>query len=288
MSDASLQERMAHAATSHHELPRPPLTSSRATVVWWLALGVLVGGLLGYAVVRWHGLSLGLKGTGVALEGTPGSIRTYGSLPELLAGKTGPKVSLATLPSGPGVVAVGSLTDLRGELTIVRGVPWRSYPESGRGIRISTEPGSGESAAFLALADVPRWQEQKLDALVPFERLAMELEERARRVGIDTSRPFPVMIDGTFSEIHFNVVNGAALGSARPTEARLDDIAVKGFAPVGEGTIVGFFAKKHGERLVHAGERLHLHVVLPGVERAGHLDSAQIEPHSVVRFPAVE
>jgi alpha-acetolactate decarboxylase len=249
---------------------------------------VLVGALLGYAVIRWHGLSLGLKSSGAVIEGTPGSVRTYGSLPELFAGKLGPKVSLATLPSGPGVVAVGSLTDLRGELTIVRGVTWRSYPESGRGIRTSTEPGSGESAAFLALADVPRWQEQKLMAPVPFERLAAELEERARRAGIDTKMPFPVTIDGTFSEIHFNVENGAALSSAPPTEARVRETAVKGWAPAGEGTIVGFFAAKHGERFVHAGERMHLHIVLPALERAGHLDSATVEPESVLRFPAVD
>jgi alpha-acetolactate decarboxylase len=283
-----LDQPMTHTTHSRHEIRHPVLSWPRSSIAGWLALGVLVGALVGYTVVRWHGLSLGLKSPGVVLQGTPGSVRTYGSLPELFAGKTGPQVSLSTLPSGPGVVAVGSLTELRGEITIVRGVTWRAYPASGRGIRTSIEPASGESAAFLVLADVPRWQEQKLSAPVPFERLATELEERARRAGIDTTKPFPVTIDGTFSEVHFNVVNGAALGSDRPTEARVRDTAVKGWAPVGEGTIVGFFAAKQGGRFVHAGERLHLHIVLPQLERAGHLDSAQIEPESVVHFPAVD
>jgi len=286
---------MAHTARSHHEIPRPrdeipspPLTWPSATAAGWAALGILVGALIGYAAIRWHGVSLGLKGQGVVLQGTPGSIRTYGSIPELFEGKTGPKVSLATLPSGPGIVGIGSLADLRGEVAIVRGVTWRSYPESGSGIRTSSEPASGESAAFLALADVPRWQEQKITAPIPFERLATELEERARRAGLDMTKPFPLTIDGSFSGIHFNVANGAALGKNPPTEARVHDAAVKGWAPVGDGTIVGFFADEHGERIMHAGARMHLHIVLPQLERAGHLDSAQIEAPSVLRVPATD
>jgi hypothetical protein len=144
---------------------------------------------------------------------------------------------------------------------------------------------SDQSAGFLALADVARWQAQRFDEAVPFERLADELERRATHAGLDASRPFPLLIEGTFSAIELNVANGGALGAEKPTPERLRATAVRSNLPSARGTVVGFFANHNGERLVHAGERLHLHVVLPDARQVGHLDSARIEAGSLLRLP---
>jgi hypothetical protein len=193
-------------------------------------------------------------------------------------------VFLSGLPSGPGVVAIGSLSGLRGEIAIVRGARWLSYPDSERGMTLKSGSNVPESAGFLALADVPRWSDQSFNGAVPFVRLASEIERRARAAGIDTTQPFPIIIDGSFSVIELNVTNGAALGSEQPSETRLRATAVKASIPSAEGTIVGFFAAKD-ERIVPAGQRVHLHIVLPGAALAGHLDSAQVQAGSVLRLP---
>jgi hypothetical protein len=192
------------------------------------------------------------------------------------------------LPSGPGVVALGSLSELRGEIAIVRGTRWLSYAEPGGRVRVARAASSDESAAFLALADVARFQTQRFEQPVPFDRLASELERRAAGAGLDTSRSFPVLVEGRFSAIELSVVDGAALGSERPTRERVQDTAVRTSLASGEGSIVGFFAGQDGERLVHLGERLHLHVVLPADQRAGHLESARIEAGSSLRLPSAQ
>jgi hypothetical protein len=277
---------MGHTVRAQDPIPRPPMSRPNLGLVGWTLFGLGVAALLIYGFTASRGPSLRLAIPGAALEGTPGFIRTYGSIPELMDGDTGGKVSLSTVPSGPGVVAVGSLSELRGEIVILRGERWLARVDAAGRVVVERGPSSGESAAFLALADVPRWKEQSFDAPVPFERLATELERRAREVGLDLTRPFPLLIEGTLSAVELNVVNGPALGSERISASRLRDTAVKTSLPRAEGSIVGFFAASGGQRLVHAGQRLHLHVVLPSEQRVGHLDSAQLEPGSVLRLPA--
>lgn len=223
-----------------------------------------------------------------ALEGTPGLIRTYGSLPGLLEGQTEAKVSLQEVPARPGVVGVGSLSDLRGEIAIVRGVTWLSYPALGNRMSVESNPPKPEAAGFLALAEVNRWQTETLETAVPFDQLAGVIEARARRAGIDANVPFPLLIEGTFTAIELNVVNGPALGSDKPTKDRLRDTAVKVKLPRADGSLVGFFAASGGERLIHRGQRFHLHIVLPVAQQVGHLDSVQVEAGSRLRLPATD
>jgi alpha-acetolactate decarboxylase len=221
-----------------------------------------------------------------AVERTPSGIRTYGSLPALLDGQTEAKVSLHEVPARPGVVGLGSLSDLRGEIAIVRGVTWLSYPALGKRMSVESNPLKPEAAGFLAFAEVNRWQSETLETAIPFDQLAGVIEERARRAGIDPNLPFPLLIEGVFTAIDLNVANGPALGSEKPTKERLRDTAVKVKLPRADGSLVGFFAVSGGERFVHSGQRFHLHVVLPVAQQVGHLDSVQVEAGSVLRLPA--
>lgn len=277
---------MAQGIRTDEPVPPPPMSRPNAGLIGWAIFGIAVAAILTYGFIASRGPSLRLGSDEMVLEGTPGSIRTYGSLVTLMEGDKAGKVSLSVVPSGPGVIAVGSLSDLRGEIAIVRGQRWLSYPEAENRMKVESGASSGESAAFLALADVRAFQEQRFDAPVSFDRLATELEARASRGGLDTSRPFPLVIDGAFSEVELNVANGIALGSGPITRERLLATAVKSSLPQAEGSIVGFFAMRGGERVVHSGERMHLHVVLPAAQQVGHLDSARIERGAVLRLPA--
>lgn len=275
-------------------LPRPDVG-----LVAWALFGVIVGSLVVFGLTSSRARSFRHKVMATAGAATARpiqaqtvvarparfTVQTYGSLPDVLAGRAEPKVFLAGLPSGPGVVAIGSLSGLRGEIAIVRGARWLAYPDSERGMTLKSGSSVPESAGFLVLADVPRWKDQSFDGAVPFVRLAGEIERRARAAGIDTTQPFPIIIDGSFSVIDLDVPNGPALGSEQPSEARLRATAVKASIPSGEGTIVGFFAAQGGERIVPAGERMRLHIVLPAAALAGHLDAVQVQAGSVLRLP---
>src|SRR5688572_4171827 len=55
-----------------------------------------------------------------------------------------PKVKLAEVLARPHAYAVGALSELRGEVTIVDGVAWLAYPAAGGGARVEKVNSSDE------------------------------------------------------------------------------------------------------------------------------------------------
>ena len=200
---------------TNHEISRSSRPPSTRALWSWIVVALLTGVALVFGVARLRGISL-LPNS--AADPAPASVRVWSSLDSLKAGQTGPHVTLADVPSGPGVIGIGSLSGLRGEIAIVRGVPWLSYALPGGNVRVGRFGVADEAATFLAVADVPEWQSQTLDAAIGFEALPAELERRARRAGLDTGQPIPLLVEGALSSIELNVVYGSALGNQTPTD----------------------------------------------------------------------
>ncbi len=264
-----------------HEVPRQSRPPGGRSLSSWIVIGLLACVALVFGVTRWRAISLR-----PSADGAPASVKVWSSLGSLKAGRTGPHVQLADVPSGPNVIGIGSLSGLRGEIAIVRGAPWLSYALPNGGVRIGRFGVGDEAATFLAVADVPAWQAQTLEAAVEFDALPAELERRAARAGLDIGEPIPLLVEGTFSSLELNVVNGPALGDRTPTDQRLAEVAIRSELPDATGTLVGFLASRGGERLIHPGKRIHLHAVLPATAHVGHVDSVVVGAGSVVRLPA--
>jgi hypothetical protein len=275
---------MAHTVRTHDDIPDAPKRQSSLALLGWAFLGSLVGAALVYGFTAARGASP-LTRVGIPVARPPGSVRTWSSLQALSAGHTGPTVTLSTVPSGPGVIGIGSLSGLRGEVAIVRGTTWLAIALPGDAVRHQRSNASDETATFLAVADVPEWQSQSFTSPVVFDALAGELERRVNEAGLDVTGPIPLTIEGPLSAVNFNVVNGPRLGNDTPTEERLAEIAIRASAPSATGTLVGFFAARGDERLIHPGERMHLHVVLPSTGQVGHLDGATVGSGAVLRLP---
>lgn len=268
---------------TNHEIPRRSWPPASRALSSWIVVALLAGVALVFGGARLSGISLMPR---PAAARDPATVRIWSSLSDLKDGRTGSHVTLSDVPSGPSVIGIGSLSGLRGEIAIVRGAPWLSYALPGGGVRVERFGVGDEGATFLAIADVPAWQTQTLDAPVGFEALAGELERRASAAGLDTSQPIPLLIEGAFSSIQLNVVNGPALGNQTPTDERMADVAIRASVPAAKGTLVGFLASRGGERLIHPGKRLHLHVVLPATGHVGHLDSVVVGEGSVLQLPS--
>jgi len=270
---------------ANHEVPRrswPPISGKLSS---WIVLAALVGVALVFGIARLSGTSLLTRSSA---QSAPNTVRVYSSLERLKAGQTGAHVSLSDIPSRPGVIGIGSLSGLRGEIAIVRGTTWLSYALPDGSMQLGGSGARNESATFLAFADVPDWDSQTFEAPVRYEALADELQRSASEAGLDTSKPIPLIVDGEFSAIELNVVNGPALGNELPTDERLKKTALRASIPSAKGSIVGFLAARGGERLIHPGQRFHLHVVLPVSGHVGHLDSVTVAPGAVLRLPRAD
>ena len=85
------------------------------------------------------------------------TVRTFGTVKSLVETRAdAPKTTLASVLARPHAYAVGSLSHLRGEITILDGVAWLVYPPatSGEPPRVTDQGNGAEQAAFLAAAYV--------------------------------------------------------------------------------------------------------------------------------------
>ena len=217
----------------------------------------------------------------------PGGIRTYSTLQALMEeGNTGPHVSLATLKPDKALIGIGSLSELRGEIWIYGGEVWLGYPKDDKSAWARELGVLNESAAFAATARVTEWQTGPVSRDVPFEELADFVEGLARGAGLDLKGPIPIAVEGKFTNLALNVVDGRGFppGKKIPRDALMAAAAKAEYASV-EGVIVGFFARGERPELIHPGARLHLHVLLRGENQVGHVDRVTLTPASQVRLP---
>ncbi len=213
-----------------------------------------------------------------------GGVSTYSSLPALFSGQVGSRLLLRELPDGEPLVGVGSLSDLRGEIAIVDGEVWVSYPDAS-----AAQRASDERAAFLAVARVDTWHERTLTRSIDWQALPAELAERGRAAGFSEQEPMAIRVDGRAEDIEYNIVNGPALGIGRDTprplaKEELSRTASKHSLASARVSITGFYARENAEAFIHSGESLHLHVLLPDTEQMGHLDHVTLPQGLVVKL----
>jgi hypothetical protein len=228
-------------------------------------------------------------------EGKPGAarqtpvfeIRTYNTLPALLdEGRIGSFLDLAGLPRDPHLVGLGSLSHLRGEVLILRGETWLGLPAGGGATQGRALGADQQSAAFLVTASVQKWVQVPIPEAVPFMRLESIIEELADKADLDTSKPFPLILEGEFSNLAFNVVDGGSFEpGVRIQKSALEAAQVKLEYPVTQGMIVGFFADPPREEFIHPDARVHLHVLLPAEKQVGHVDRVDLNVGTVVHLP---
>ncbi len=203
-----------------------------------------------------------------------GEVSRWGTLREVLRdGDTRGRVRLDGL-TGRGLVGVGALRDLEGEVTVVEGRVWVARPDE-RG-EIAAALSDDDEAAFLAVADVPRWSEHRTEG--PSDLPAIESRLAALADGRET---VPFVVEGELRELDAHVLNGACPFAADP--ARRGE-PVRFHREGVRGRLVGFFTTLPAGTLTHHGTRLHVHVILDEGAITGHVDDAVID--GTLRVPA--
>jgi acetolactate decarboxylase len=214
-----------------------------------------------------------------------GQIHYWGTMYEALGqGKTQARVTIREAAASPHTVAVGALSGLTGEITIIDGKAWIAQDASSA---VAGDPAaSSHSATLLVSATVPAWQTVALETPISPDNLESTIQSIARKSGIDTSKPFPFVIEGVVdAEAH--VVRGqcphaAAIGAE--TSLPPDRFSVSD----NNATLVGFFAESGAGTITHHGGLTHVHIVVPGAPPlSGHVDSVTVRSSAALRLPAV-
>lgn len=218
------------------------------------------------------------------VAGWDGRVERFGTLREVLRdGEVQGRVRVADVADRPGVVALGALADLRGEVTVIEGETWLARPVGDGRIAVARGSADDAQAAFLALAIVDPWRTIPIEAPVEWDALDPLVSAAAARAGLGRLDTIPFVIEGELHDLHAHVLDGRCPFAADP-ERRGEPVR---FAEArARGRLVGFLTTLPAGTLTHHGSRLHVHVVLDGPGAAsGHVDSVAIATGRL-RLPA--
>jgi len=195
-------------------------------------------------------------------------VKHSGAMSEM--GKTGfaPTISLDSLQKYKGLIALGPLGKMQGEITSVDGIPFT-------GILTAEGKGSIQSkwqseAPFLVYADVEQWEEISLKGRVnTIQELEALIESTLIANGIDLLEPLPFRIQGNFDRMTTHIVTPRSPEIPGYVEGRNQ---VKFDHQNSAGELIGFYSKEGQRIYTHHDSFMHVHFLSEEKDYAAHLD----------------
>lgn len=216
-----------------------------------------------------------------------GRVQVAGALRAMFhEGQTGAMVSLDSLLPNPDLYGVGALADLSGEVTVIGGRVYLSYPEGAESARTETTLRANVAATLLVTSEVRSWQSVVTDRAIRFEELDDEIVRLATAAGMSRSARFPFLLEGTFEDLRWHVIDGGRLTGGGSSHQDHLAAAVKAERNRATAMLVGFYSETDQGVFTHMGSRTHMHCVVDAPLSAGHVDHVDIPAGVTVKFPA--
>jgi alpha-acetolactate decarboxylase len=224
----------------------------------------------------------------LALAASP-AIRTYGTIQQLVAEHdVVAKVALADVLSTPHAYGLGSLSHLRGEITILDGQVWVAYRPvlPGDGPRVISGEESLEEAGFLVATNIDpdHWRSSTIEVGFTSETLQSLMQQLAAKNGL-SGTDVPFRIDGRFSTLTLAIVDGRKLPAGPLSPEQLQQANYLETETEAAGTLVGFMSPSADGRFTHAGMRIHVHAVVPSRRATGHAQTFKVAPGATLWLP---
>lgn len=226
--------------------------------------------------------ALALPSTGRAATSSD-EVRWEGTLHAVHGGDGSAHVDLKSLEPKVHLYALGPIARFDGEITVLDGKA--HLVRVGNGGLVTTHDFSA-AASFLVWTRVERWSPPTALSRGPGDPRDLDrlVEDAAVRAGVDTSRPFPFLLEGAFTSVDLHVMTppgptapaAGSHGGGVPRKIHLAEV---------RGTALGFFSRKHEGVFTHRGSATHVHLVASD-GRSGHVDELRPGPDVAIAFPA--
>ena len=217
-----------------------------------------------------------------------GEVRVYGALRAMFhEGQTGAMVTLTALLPNPDLYAVGALADLSGEVTVVGGKAYLSYPEEADATRTETALQTNAAATLLVVSGVPAWHGIVTKRAIRFEELDEEIAKLATAAGMSLDERFPFLMEGNFDDLQWHVIDGRRLTAGGASHQDHLAAAAKARLDRASATLVGFYSESDQGVFTHMGSKTHIHCTLDEPLSSGHVDHVTIPAGTTIKFPSV-
>lgn len=217
-----------------------------------------------------------------------GPVQVHGALRSMMhAGETGTTVTLDELLPNPILYAVGALTDLAGEITIIDGKAYLSFPDDGTDHgRTEVSPRSNAAATLLVTAEVPAWRHMVTASPIPFEDIGDAIAGLAAEAGLDPESRFVFLVRGEVEDLDWHVIDGSRLADGSATHEDHLAASIRGRLPRASATLVGFHSTRDQGIFTHMDATTHIHCVLHEPLASGHVDHVTIPAGTTIAFPS--
>ena len=194
-----------------------------------------------------------------------------------------PVVALKDAVDGRATDAVGAVSGLRGEISVIEGKLIVSY---GVDCGASCPAATSETATLLATASAQHWLAVAIDKDLDAKGVETFIRAQAKANGLIETKPFPFRINGAITDFVMHV--NAAPNPRFKGHGSFDEMAVTGLAkgPLLAGFVVGFYAPPALQGVItHGGDYFHSHYVDAQRSTTAHLDSFGIAAGSTLMLP---
>lgn len=214
-------------------------------------------------------------------------VQVYGALRAMFhEGQTGSMVALDELLPNPDLYAVGALADLTGEVTVIQGKVYLSYPEGDDRARTEAPSRTSSGATLLVAAKVSAWSSHTTDRPIRFAELDEEIARLAAAAGMNLDERFPFLLRGHFEDLQWHVIDGSRLADGGTSHQDHLAAASKLGRERASGTLIGFYSLNDQGVFTHMGSTTHVHCVLDEPLAMGHVDHVVIPTGTTIEFPA--
>jgi hypothetical protein len=199
----------------------------------------------------------------------PFGFKAYGVFSRMITQRTYLAiVALKEATDGRATDAIGAVSGLRGEISMIEGRLIVSY---GVDCGASCPATTSETATLLATASAQNWRAVAIDKDLDAKATETFIRAQAKANGLDENKPFPFCINGAITDFVMHV--NAAPNPRFKGHGSFDEMAVTGLTkgPRLAGSVVGFYAPPAFAGRHHAWGRL---LPLALRRRATHHDGA--------------
>jgi rhodanese-related sulfurtransferase len=212
-------------------------------------------------------------------------LKVYGALRAIFhQGQTGTMVTLDKLLPNPNLYAVGALTELSGEVTIVGGKTYLSYPKGNKELTVAPSK-TRAGATLLVTASVREWRSVTTKKAIAFKDIDEAIGKLAVAMGLNLDGRFPFLLEGDFTDLQWHVIDGTRLKQNSTSHKDHLAAAVQLKHKRASAVLIGFYSKTDQGVFTHMGSRTHIHCVIKKPLSTGHVDHVIIPAGTTVKFP---